>query len=130
MPTRWLSWYGTKATDKRLKVEEESEESVSFLRSIIVVKNVLVFAYVEARAGFSCKRTNCLVVLAIGTAGAFLALQTAAFKFTVAVERGMRIALVKFRQEFRQCFLLLRCASVLAHFDVILLGASDIAHSD
>jgi hypothetical protein len=130
MPTHWLSWFGTKVTDKRLKVEEESEELISFLRSFIVVENILVFAYVEARAGFSCKRTNCLVVLAIGTAGAFLALQTAAFKFTVAVECGMRIALVKIRQEFRQCFLLLRCARVLAHLDVILLGSSDIAHPD
>jgi hypothetical protein len=130
MPTHWLSWCGTKATDKRLKVEEESKELISFLRSFIVVENVLVFAYVEARAGFPCKCADSLVVLAIGTAGAFLALQAAAFKFTVAVECGMRIALVKIRQEFRQCFLLLRCARVLAHFDVILLGASDIAHSD
>jgi hypothetical protein len=130
MPTHWLSWCGTKVTYKRLKVEEESEELISFWRSIIVVENVLVFAYVEAWAGFACKRTNFLVVLAIGTAGAFLALQADAFKLTVAVECGMRKALVKIRQEFRQCFLLLRCASVLAHFDVIFLGASDIAHPD
>lgn len=99
------------------------------LSDAILLEDIVIFVYIEGRAGLGCKQADRLVELAIDTALADALLHTAAHKFTVAVQRGMRKIAVKLCKERRKSALLLWCACIHDGFS-ILGTAADIANAD